>query len=218
MPKVQRLFFASQNLRSFSIQVYGNFGGCIISRPQFPQIHNFQLTGSETFPPLENLSLDGYRFGQDEWPHWREKFHWPGLRSLSLGPQNCEQSLSLLNGQIFNLKVLKIEKYADEGYGDILPELDTFLKSFGTLESLTVKGYSISMDSTAWHPNLKHFCMHTIESPYQGDLRRTLGPMELYDLDINCPNLENLELDINRDGEWVSQELICLSMCTDLLA
>ncbi|KAJ5238783.1 hypothetical protein N7468_003402 [Penicillium chermesinum] len=216
MLRLQELFFACPNLRSFSIDVYGNYGGCVRKMPLFPRVLCFQLTGSETFPPLEHLSLDGYKFGVEEWPHWRQKFSWGNLRSLSLGPQKCEVVLSLIKTCTLNLKSLRVEKYSDNGPGDVLPDLESFLGSFNTLERLTVNGYSVSSAGISNHPNLKHFCMHTIE-PFNSDTtRKTLEPMELYDLDINCPHLESLHLDIQRDGEWVSGMNSSVETYTDM--
>lgn len=202
--KAQNLFFSCPNLRSYAISLYGNYGGCVFVVPQHPQIRSFQLSGTEKFPALEELSLNGYHFGTNEWPHWRDRFPWTGLKSLNLGPQDSEGPLSLLKNYTLSLKSLKVEKYADGGPGYELPELEVLLRSFNTLESLTVNGYSVSSGVFSNHPNLKHFCMHTIESPDADVERRTLGPMELYDLDINCRQLESLEIDLDRDGEWVS--------------
>ncbi|KAJ6164424.1 hypothetical protein N7470_003096 [Penicillium chermesinum] len=216
MLRLQELFFACPNLRSFSIDVYGNYGGCVRKMPLFPRVLCFQLTGSETFPPWNTChSMDTSLASRSGLIGGKSS---PGgnLRSLSLGPQKCEVVLSLIKTCTLNLKSLRVEKYSDNGPGDVLPDLESFLGSFNTLERLTVNGYSVSSAGISNHPNLKHFCMHTIE-PFNSDTtRKTLEPMELYDLDINCPHLESLHLDIQRDGEWVSGMNSSVETYTDM--
>jgi hypothetical protein len=111
--------------------------------------------------------------------------------------------LELIKGHITSLRSLTDQVFSDEG-GDECSLLEDFLRSFNTLVSLTVKGHFLTSGAFSHHPNLKHFCLHTIESPLPDVSRKTLGGAGLYDLDINCPQLESLELDVDRDGEWVS--------------
>lgn len=203
MLALQQLFFACPNLQSFFLSLHGNYGGCIIRVVRFPQIHSFELTGRETFPPLKELSLNGYQPSIEESVHWRNRFPWSGLVSLKLGPQRNVDFLELANSHVISLRNLTVETYYDQSEDDCLP-LEGFLRSFNTLESLTVKGHFLSSGAFSNHTGLKHFCLHTIESPRSDETRLTLGGIGLYDLDINCPQLESLELDVQRDGEWVS--------------
>ncbi|KAJ5295091.1 hypothetical protein N7508_009912 [Penicillium antarcticum] len=84
----------------------------------------------------------------------------------------------------------------------IHPELDSFLLSFHTLESLTAKGYVPSVHAVANHPDLKRLCLHAIEHPDRE--REVLSGKEIGILDQSCPNLTTLEVDMNTDGEWLS--------------
>lgn len=203
MLDVQALFFSCPNLRSFTLSLTGGWGGCLLGTNQFPKIHTFQLTGHETFPPLEELSLSAYGPDVDEQLIWRTRFPWSGLRSLSLGPRRNVDFLELAGGHTISLRSLWVETFYDQSENECLA-LESFLRSFNTLESLSVKGHFLSSGAFSNHPNLRHFCLHTHECPYPDETRLILGGTGLYDLDLNCPLLESLEIDIQRDGEWVS--------------
>ncbi|KAI0419852.1 hypothetical protein F5X98DRAFT_372471 [Xylaria grammica] len=199
---IQKLMFACPNLKSFSFETSGGYGGCVIRLPWFEQIYSFQFSGDETFPPLEELSLSGYRPSEDEWEHWQRKFPWSTLRSLTLGPRYAADFLDLAVGYTTSLRNLTVEIYTDEDRKSHCPQLTKFLRTFGSLESLTVKGYTLPLEPIGQHPGLKHLCLHSFE-PARGDIQRpTLGVEQLRELDKSCAHLETLELDLYRDGEW----------------
>lgn len=200
---LQTLFFACPNLKSFSLSVHGNYGGCMVQMPNHPQFYTFQLTGTEILPPLEHLSLDGYPMKPEEWLFWRDNLDWSCLKSLSLGPQPIADLLQYFTGYATNLTSFTIQAYAREAK-DHCPALEAFLLSFNTLTRLTVKGRFASSRALSNHSQLRHLCLHTIEIPRDGAHRPTLDVASLNELDVNCPDLETLELDIYRDDEWVS--------------
>ncbi|KAL2015122.1 hypothetical protein VTK56DRAFT_6296 [Thermocarpiscus australiensis] len=210
MLELQNLFFACPNLKSFSVSVYGNWGGCVIRTIplHIPRYYWFKFTGHETFPSkLESLSLDGYRMVPDEWIHWREKLNWSNLTSLSLGPQRSTELLELFRGHTTAVRSLTVETWAGEG-DDHYPQLEEFLLSFGSLEQLTVRGHFVSNRALGHHPRLKRLCLHAIEVQRGGAPRPTLSVDDLRELDANCPDLEVLEIDIDRDSSGWPQEII----------
>jgi hypothetical protein len=232
IPQLQKLFFACPNLKSFSLSIRGNYGGCVQGRiPHHPRVYSFQFIGEETFPPLESLSLDGYymrdldgyymRDYEDseddfvtvkdlhEWDYWRDNLDWANLKSLSLGPQPNTDLLKRFTGYAKALRSLTVQTWAEipEKRKDISPALQKFLKSFDTLEELTVRGHFVSNRALGRHPKLKRLCLHSIELPRDGARRPTLGVADLNGLDAGCPDLEELEVDIYRDTSgWVSTQ------------
>jgi hypothetical protein len=207
MPGLQKLFFACPNLKSFSLGLFGNYGGCVMITLRHPLLRSFRLTGEETFPPLESLSLDGYNMESDEWDHWRDGLDWSKLSSMSFGPETCDpilQYLTLSRVHVGSLRTLSVQSWAEEDMTSY-PELEAFLMSFENLEQLTVKGHYLANHAMYNHPGLKKLCLHAIELPREGSGRPTLGAADLSELDIRCPKLEELEIDIHRDGAgWVS--------------
>ncbi|KAI1346437.1 hypothetical protein F5Y01DRAFT_321710 [Xylaria sp. FL0043] len=209
---MQKLVFACPNLKSFSLSLMGGYGGCVISMPQYEMIYSFRLSGDETFPPLETLSLSGYHVRGVEREHWQNNFQWSKLRSLSLGPKYTAKFLEVAAGYAKSLRDLTVQVYTDadtkyyEEQDDDereCPPLEDFLMTFSSLESLTVRGYHVSLAPIANHPGLKHLCLHSFEPVNdEGVPRPTLSVEQLQELDKSCPHLETLEIDLYRDGEW----------------
>lgn len=207
---LQRLLFSCPNLRSLSLTTADQHSGCALRHLMFPTISNFKLTGEEIFPPIEDLTLNGYQIRHMEWPHWRDHFPWNGLSSLTLGPQPDLHTLGLMTGCAKSIRHLKLAAYSDEE--QIRPgDIDRFLLSFDTLISLEIRGLFYSVHAVANHPNLTTVRLHAFElTPGQRaelgirSQRRTLSVQDLRELDSHCPYIEELELDCNRHGgQWV---------------
>jgi hypothetical protein len=159
------------------------------------------LNPETTFPPLRSLSLSGYNIAQDEevQPLWTEKFPWDKLRSLTLGRQQNPGFCKAATGKVHHLKQFEITSY---GNPSACKDLDAFLSSFYTLESLTAKGTVPSLVAIAHHSDLKHLCLHVIEK--HDEERVSLNAKEIKALDRQHPHLKSLELDIDPHDEWVS--------------
>ncbi|KAK5654589.1 hypothetical protein OQA88_7218 [Cercophora sp. LCS_1] len=216
IPDVERLLFACPNLKSLSLSVLNNYGGCMRPRIHHAVVENFQFaSGGDVFPPLESLSLSGYHMDADEereeWPHWRDGLDWSRLKTLSLGPHPYYSDgppmadlLKKFKGHATTLRSLTIKTWADEG-DDICLPLNSFLTSFATLEELTVKRHLVPVEDLASHSGLKRLCLHCMEVKRPEETPRpTLSVTDLALLDASCPDLETLEIDISRDstGEW----------------
>jgi hypothetical protein len=215
VPDLEKLFFSCPNLKSFSLIVSGNYGGCMRPLLHHDITCNFHFDNRKVaFPPLESLSLNGYSPGyddNDEWPHWRDGMQWDRLKSLSLGPHpswSCgPSSASLLEkfqGYATALRSLTVLCWAAEGE-EKPAVLSTFLESFNTLEELVVKRHFVPARSLVGHKNLKRLLLHCIELQRpEGEFRPTMDVTDLTLLDANCPELQDLEMDISRDasGQW----------------
>lgn len=159
---------------------------------------------ADKFPPIEDLSFNGYRPDIVEWVHWRDRFCWQNLTSLTLGPDGDHYVLRLIKGHVTALRRLKLTAWLGRGVNNC-EELQDFLLSFNTLESLEVKGYSFPVYAIGNHPNLTRLCLHTIETDKPERPRRVLTIEDIERIDMYCPNITDLELDIQRgDGKWVS--------------
>lgn len=198
---LQKLLLACPKLTSFSLGIAGNYGGCVQRMPRFRNIHSFQFSGDETFPPLEELSLSGYRLSEEEWEHWQKGVQWSKLRSLTLGPRYMADFLELAAGYANSLRNLEVKLYTDADRTKCR-RLERFLTGFSSLESLTVRGYHVPIGPIGHHPGLKDLCLHLFE-PVREDYRQTLDVEQLQELDKSCTDLERLEIDLERDGEWV---------------
>lgn len=214
IPDIQKLFFACPDLKSFSLSIRNNWGGCLRPRVHHEIISTFEFKPDEdvTFPLLESLSLDGYDMDSElEWPHWRDGLDWSRLKTLKLGPDPRYASgptmahlLKDFRGHATSLRSLTVETWASEGNEKCYP-LEKFLKSFDTLEEFTVRRHFIPVEELLTHTKLKRLCVHCMENDrHEGTVRPTFDVQDLTLMDTSFPDLETLEIDIARDasGEW----------------
>lgn len=198
---LHEVFKAFPNLEELSISVNRLQGGCVMDfSPSPTRILGLILPEDATFPPLKCLSLSGYPVKGDEAALWRDKFPWNGLHSLSLGVQSSPGVLQLATGMVVNLKEFRITSY---NHLSSSAELDAFLCSIDSLESLTAKGAVPSLTSVFRQSNLKHVCLHEIEKPDRE--RQTLDAKQIRELDRHCPKLTTIEIDLDPNGTWVSR-------------
>ncbi|GKZ36763.1 hypothetical protein AbraIFM66950_007960 [Aspergillus brasiliensis] len=199
---LQKLFFNCPHLRSFSLTIIKQYGGCVIRIPMYSVVTAFQLTGEEIFPPLEHLSLDGYLLDDQQWNHWRDGLQWDKLVSLSVGPQRCTGLLRRLAGYTRSLKSLKVCSWQDERDAE-REGLIEFLSSFDSLETLELKGYICPVEAMAHHRNLSTLCLHEEETASEAKPRHVLTAEELGQLDADCPKLKSLQIGVKRkNDEW----------------
>ncbi|KAI3340742.1 hypothetical protein F4824DRAFT_452040 [Ustulina deusta] len=207
---VQALLFTCPNLKSFSLTSLLDYGGCAPRIPASGTVSSFRFSSDgKPFPALEDLSLNGYRLGQNEGGHWVEKVQWSKLRSLSLGPQNTTAFLQLASSYATFLRDLTVQVYPGAAHGQ--PLLEEFLMKNSSLESLTVKGHYVSPRVVGFHTGLKHLCLHSFEPVGKSQTRPAFCPVQLQELDASCPYLETLEIDLHRDGTWPELELKTLA-------
>ncbi|KAJ5594633.1 uncharacterized protein N7459_000841 [Penicillium hispanicum] len=209
---LRRLFTIYPNLESLSVSINRYRTGCVRRHPRdyTTEIIPLELPGSETFPPLQSLSLSGYYCEEQEFQYWRDKFPWDRLESLSLGPEDNYGFLEQITGYVHRLKNLKVTAYCHRTE-TTSPQLDHFLGSFDTLESLTAKGFVPSVEAVGHHPNLKTLCLHAIEHPERD--RPVPSAQLIQKLDQYCPNLQSLAIDVQQEDTWVSDVRYKPSYC-----
>lgn len=208
--RLQELFFASTNLKAFSI--------CMAQRPRghkLPQsfhkiVDRFRFTGEEKFPPLERIAFDNYNITREDWPYWRDGLDWSRVTSIAIGPDRCGDILETMQDCRLSLQRFKFTASAGEapridGHHRRNPHLNALLAGFSSLRSLEVREYLIPSQTLGAHYGLRELVMHVSEPWDDPDgARPTLEAAELVELDKLCPDLEVLEIDIARDTDWVS--------------
>lgn len=176
------------NLASLSIELTRDHGRPTEREPWYiSRIEPLELAENVTFPPIENLSLSGYRLSEVELLFWKENFPWSKLKSLSLGPVHTPGFLRAITGCVKNLSSFTMSAY-NGSVDDQLPKLVAFIMSFDTLEFLTVKGLPLSMGAVGYHPNLQKLTLHSVENDKKE--RKILESEDIIYLDEQCPRLE----------------------------
>ncbi|KAJ5091351.1 hypothetical protein NUU61_006221 [Penicillium alfredii] len=175
---------------------------------------NVFLIGNQSFPPIRDLTLNGWQIYDAELFLWRDRFPWTLLTSLSLGPEPTHQVLRIMAGYPRTLKQLKVEAYAGEGESACLA-LAEFLSPLSQVESLLsleLRNYFCDMWPIVQHSKLVNLCVHNTEPWTPGEARRVLSVEDLVLLDEHCPNLETLDLDIDRpNDEWPWETIYTLA-------
>ena len=201
MLELQQVFFSCPRLQSLSLTIIVPWPSCIPQLPAFGA--NFDPRGMATrFPPLRELELHGYSVSSAEWDMWRRGMDWQRLISLTLGMHSVGNFLTNMQDVTLNLQVLKIHTYAGEGHS-WYTNVERALRSFDTLKELVLDGFVVSVEAIAQHSRLASLHMHMAEIPIAREQRATLSVEQLEYLNRKCPHIENLRLDLNRDGEWV---------------
>jgi hypothetical protein len=158
------------------------------------------------FPVLEHLALDGYYIGTQMWKGWQDHFKWSSLLSLELGPKTLFvlENLNAMTGRVTNLRHLKVTACRG-GSEELCQSLENFLVSFGTLVDLELLNCFVPIHAITRHTRLVNFCVHIGETWQCLDSRAVFKKIDLVSLDQLCPQLENLELDIERENgnQWV---------------
>ncbi|KAJ5750689.1 hypothetical protein N7533_007717 [Penicillium manginii] len=213
MLNFQKLFFSCPNLKSCSLTMFGPFENS-------DALATFEMTGEEIFPRLESLSLNGYFIRPNEWPHWRDRFSWSSLSSLEVGPQPdlADRLLHRLKGHTTSLKKFKITVWSGEDEAAAQENLEAFLYSFDTLETLEITNYVCPVEAIANHRNLVRLAVHLAEEWDSEEVIPSWNASDIYYLDDNCPSLEVLEIDFERQaGAWDSELLISIAKGFDCL-
>lgn len=157
------------------------------------------------FRSLEHLALDGHILSNGiwDWPHG--PFNLSNLSSLELGPDwmSASSNLSLLTGHMVNLRRLKVWTKLWETR-QLCQPLINFLLSFDTLVDLTIINLFVSFHAITGHTGLVNLRVHEEETRRSVYACHMPGKQDLISLDVSCPHLETLELDVERvNNGWV---------------
>ncbi|KAJ5579133.1 hypothetical protein N7450_008000 [Penicillium hetheringtonii] len=102
---LHEIFAAYPNLESLSVSVNRLVGGCVLDMsPPCTQILPLSLHEKATIPPLQRLSLSGYKIQKNERSTWKTRFPWNKLKSLSLGVQDNYNVLEVATGKVHDLR------------------------------------------------------------------------------------------------------------------
>ncbi|KAK4864630.1 hypothetical protein LT330_009625 [Penicillium expansum] len=158
------------------------------------------------FPFLEHLDLYQYYIGTQMWHGWEDHFNWSSLSSLEIGQGLfARENLNVMTGRLSNLKRFKITGN-DVQNEELCRSLETFLVAFDTLVDLELLNCFVPIHAITRHTRLANLCVHIIDTWSCLDSRTVFESEDLISLDALCPQLENLQLDIERDNEkedWV---------------
>jgi hypothetical protein len=194
-----RLLIASPNLRTLSIE-----GPWPESRAEKFATRIFAPKKNFKFPPIQDLSLNGYHMVDYEWTLWQKRFPWEGLQSLTLGPRPVAGfSTDIARFAVF-LKHFKMETFADHGNPHCLCK---YIWSFNSLETLELVNVPCSLYVVMNHHKLLKLCLHQADPWPQERFKHAATAKQIWLLDKCCPYLQILELDLQRkDEKWVSLE------------
>jgi hypothetical protein len=112
--------------------------------------------------------------------------------------------LHRLKGHTTSLKKFKITVWSGEDEAAAQENLEAFLYSFDTLETLEITNYVCPVEAIANHRNLVRLAVHLAEEWDSEEVIPSWNASDIYYLDDNCPSLEVLEIDFERQaGAWV---------------
>lgn len=161
------------------------------------------------FPFLKHLALYKYYIGSQMWHGWQDHFNWSSLSSLEIGqglfaPENLE----VMTGRLSNLKSLRVTGSNIQNE-ELRGSLENFLMAFDTLVNLEILNCFVPVYAIARHSRLVNLRVHISDTWNCQDSRTIFENVDLISLDTLCPQLENLELDIERDTE--KDDWVCVS-------
>lgn len=205
------------NLRKLGLDLSLPRSGCMVHSAPL-EYCGFGFIAGERLPALEELDLQGYPFGfhvskdtvmpptlympysqgyplkVDEREYWADNFDWSQLTRLAT------HDVRFALGIMPYLTSLKEFDFAWQH-----KDMKTFYEQVpSSLESITVPNLeTIGVESVLRHGNsLKKLTIHQNES-YQPTWRHsTMDAETLIAIRDKCPHIEELSLDISRDGEW----------------
>lgn len=168
---LDEIFATFPNLENLSVSVNRLMtDSAVDTDTPSPQIPSLSLPEDATIPPLRSLSLSGFMIHSSDLSTWETRFPWGKLKSLSLGKQTNYGVFEAAIGNVHDMKEFEIfEYYMSWDEPNPTTELEKFLSSFNSLESIIAKGTVPSISSVIHHSNLKHLCLHAVETPICGE-------------------------------------------------
>lgn len=161
------------------------------------------------FPFLEHLDLYQYYIGTQMWHGWEDHFNWSSLSSLEIGQGLfAPENLNVMTGRLSNLKRFKITGNNVQNE-ELCQSLENFLVAFDTLVDLELLNCFVPIHVITQHTRLANLCVHIFDTWNFLDSRTVFESEDLISLDALCPQLENLQLDIERDTE--KEDWVCVS-------
>ncbi|OTA55473.1 hypothetical protein K449DRAFT_388145 [Hypoxylon sp. EC38] len=230
---LKRVLLSCPNLRKLELDLGLPRSGCMMyGLPS--EYCGFAFTTEERLPALEELELREYPFGApplkdsphppypasympysqgyplkvNERDYWAGSFDWSRLTRLTTHDAQ------------FALKIMPyLTSLKEFAFFWDIPAIKTFYEQVpSSLESINVPNIAnIGLENLLRHGNsLKKLTIHQNES-YQPTWRQMAIDAEaLIAIRDNCPHIEELNLDISRDGEWPYEMLDILATFSSL--
>jgi len=190
-----KILKSSPNLRKLVINQES--AGCVMFGWDPNRNVELDVRSQDQLPQLEELAFP--LFSVQDMVKWGDMGGWANLRSLKIKNSNILQAFA---GRVPCLQSL----VADVTWNDLQLNKLLFFR-LGPLEELVLNGKEMRFPFDileAYGKTLTILTVHAPE-PYDPERRSDIPIAELQQLNAICPNLQNLGVDMNRDGEWVSR-------------
>lgn len=215
---LREILLTCPNLKKLRLNIGLPSSGCVV-HGQPVEYHGIGLHGGERPPPLEELHIDEYPFGDkapdpsgfeiwglgnyegypadmEELRYWEETFDWSQLRKLG-----CSR-IGFVSSLMAKLSASPLEEISVEwGRDDDEPaymSLPTTLKAIKVdrFAGITLAGI------TRQGRTLQRLRIHQTEFYDDKWNNDSIDRVSLREIREHCPKIEELELDIARHGDW----------------
>ena len=193
---IQYLALSSTNLSSLALNV--TYQGCVAKRRT---IGDMRFRNGERLPSLRRISVDGAE------PHesWAKGIPWDALEDVYFS--TFPDILHTVVEEMQSLRSVKLKVtghwHTDEAR---LGRINDFLLRLPSpLEELDLEGLTVDNPVSTiirFGGSLKRLRLHILEKKISGT-RQVLSAQRLEELCAACIRLEDLQIDINRNGKWV---------------
>lgn len=221
---LKKLLLSCPNLRKLSIDIYQPRQGCVVFGPP-SEYCGLGLSNGERLPPLEELEVHDYPWGYNsgglsafngigypemghEMDYWANTFDWSQLCRLE------DPSFRLADNLKLKLTALKHVRFTTSWGRNQLSMQQFFEQVPSTLESICVPalGFVGIAAITRHGPELRKLEIHQKErsdGKWKDDL---ITDRELVEIRDALPHLEELGIDVSRDGsDWPCSTLDILA-------
>ena len=152
---------------------------------------------------------------------WKSAMDWSCLERLELMDVHLPTFFKHMSGNLPGIKKLALwPQWWRESSEDLVKQTVDFLNSLPLLESLSLHGYTGSIDLEGilerYKPSLQRLELREWESEDPLKPRPVLSHAQLSKITSPCPELRELSIDINRDGTWPLEHLSALSTLENL--
>lgn len=193
---IYRTLRSSPNMRKLQMEKLS--GGCVMYGWEPGLEVELNVREGENLPMFEDLSFP--MFSTEDIIRWGDMGGFSRLKTLRLSTEST--NIEAFIGRMPNLRSLTLEL----PWNDI-KDSEAHLAKITGLEELVLSGYGMEFPFGILESNadtLTHLTVHAPE-PYDPDRRPDVPLEDLKRLRETCMNLTFLAVDINREGEWVSQ-------------
>ena len=194
MEALQKTMLGCPGLRILEVSI--SRSGCMVGPTT---IGDIDFSADSMTPSLEVIKFKGYALRRS----WIDNMDWSRLRRLELTEFT---QLERLAPHLSSLRAFAMRHHGYSLDPSKAQEIDGFLLKCALLEDLELVNLmeAIPITTVVRHgPELMRLKLHEFENFREGKRRIVLSLDSLMLLRESCPELDILEVDINRDGQWV---------------